>query len=253
MKKEKWKSIWKQEEEIAHVHGWDFSHLEGRYDEEKDLPWDYREIVNQYLMENTELLDYDTGGGEFLLSLGHPVEKTSATEGYPPNVELCRETLEAKGIRFRECSDPAKIPYPDESFDLIINRHGDFDAPELYRLLRHGGIFVTEQVGGENDRDLVELVLPGTPKPYPHLNLKEQRGEFEKAGFQILRGEEAYRPILFFDVGAFVWFAHVIEWEFPGFSVHRCMDNLLHMQEILEQDGKIEGTIHRYLIVARKP
>lgn len=47
--------------------------------------------------------------------------------------------------------------------------------------------------------------------------------------------------------------AHVIEWEFPEFSVHRCMDNLLHMQEILEQDGKIEGTIHRYLIVARKP
>ena len=34
---------WKAEEEIAHIHGWDFSHIEGRYMEEDDLPWDYRE------------------------------------------------------------------------------------------------------------------------------------------------------------------------------------------------------------------
>ena len=31
---------WKAEEEIAHIHGWDFSHSEGRYMEEDDLPWD---------------------------------------------------------------------------------------------------------------------------------------------------------------------------------------------------------------------
>ena len=29
---------WKAEEEIAHIHGWDFSHIEGRYMEEGDLP-----------------------------------------------------------------------------------------------------------------------------------------------------------------------------------------------------------------------
>lgn len=249
---EDWKSIWKQEEDLAHIHGWDFSHIEGRYEEEKDLPWSYREIVKQYLTEDAELLDYDTGGGEFLLSLGHPGQKTSATEGYPPNVELCRETLLPLGIHFKECQDPAKIPYPDESFDLIINRHGDFDAPELYRLLKSGGVFITEQVGGENDRDLVEQVLLGTPNPFPHLNLKEQRKAFEEAGFEILRAEEAYRPIIFYDIGAFVWFAHVIEWEFPGFSVEKCMGKLLEMQNTLERDGKIQGTIHRYLIVARK-
>ena len=30
---------------------------------------------------------------------------------------------------------------------------------------------LTEQVGGDNDRDLVERVLPGTEKPFPHMNL----------------------------------------------------------------------------------
>ena len=33
---------WKAEERIAHIHGWDFSHIAGRYTEEDDLPWDYR-------------------------------------------------------------------------------------------------------------------------------------------------------------------------------------------------------------------
>ena len=246
------KRIWKQEEDQAHIHGWDFSHIRGRYEEEHDLPWDYSALVRQYLRPDTMLLDYDTGGGEFLLSLGHPREKTAATEGYLPNVRLCEETLPPLGIAFQPCSDPAAIPFPDEAFDLIINRHGNFCPPELYRLLKPGGVFLTEQVGGDNDRDLVERVLPGTEKPYPHLYLSRQRQEFEAAGFHILRAEEAYRPILFYDVGAFVWFARIIEWEFPGFSVDRCFERLCALQEEVEREGKIQGAIHRYLIAARK-
>lgn len=252
MNKEELREIWKKEEMEAHIHGWDFSHIHGRYDEENDLPWDYETIVRHYLTDQVKLLDYDTGGGESLLSLHHPNENTAATEGFPPNVELCRKTLLPLGIDFRECSDPSAIPYKDASFDLMINRHGDFDAYEIHRLLKEKGLFITEQVGGDNDRDLVEMVLPGTEKPFPHLNLREQRQTFEKAGFQIIRAEEAYRPVVFYDVGAFVWFARIIEWEFPGFSVDRCFDSLLNMQEQIERDGKIQGTIHRYLIVAEK-
>lgn len=252
MERAELKAIWKQEEDQAHIHGWDFSHIRGRYEEEHDLPWDYPALVRQYLRSDAMLLDYDTGGGEFLLSLGHPYEKTAATEGYPPNVRLCQETLPPLGIAFRPCSDPAAIPFPSGTFDLIINRHGNFHPPELYRLLKPGGVFVTEQVGGDNDRDLVERVLPGTEKPYPHLYLSRQRREFEAAGFRILQAEEAYRPILFYDVGAFVWFARIIEWEFPGFSVDRCFERLRAMQEEVEREGSVQGTIHRYLIVAQK-
>ena len=92
---------WLEEERIAHIHGWDFSHLDGRYEEEGDLPWDYRNTVLRYLRPDSRLLDLDTGGGEFLLSLGHSHALTAATEAYPPNVALCRETLSPMGIDFR--------------------------------------------------------------------------------------------------------------------------------------------------------
>ncbi|MGN0651704.1 MAG: SAM-dependent methyltransferase [Gemmiger sp.] len=246
------KKIWKQEEAEAHIHGWDFSHIRGRYREEKDLPWKYERIVRSSLTPEMNLLDYDTGGGEFLLSLNHPYSKTAATEGYAPNVTLCREKLLPLGIDFKECSDPNHIPYSDTSFDRIINRHGEFYAPELFRLLRKGGLFITEQVGDENERDLVERVLPGTEKTFDGLNLKTQKKIFEDAGFTILQAEEAFRPIVFYDVGAFVWFAHIIEWEFPGFSIDRCFDRLLEMQKEIDENGFVQGTIHRYLIAAEK-
>lgn len=38
MRETELREIWKKEEQIAHIKGWDFSHIDGRYDEEKDLP-----------------------------------------------------------------------------------------------------------------------------------------------------------------------------------------------------------------------
>ena len=71
---------WEKEEAVARMVGWDFSHLAGRYIEETDLPWDYRSVVAEHLTATMKLLDIDTGGGEFLRTLGHPYELTAATE-----------------------------------------------------------------------------------------------------------------------------------------------------------------------------
>ena len=242
MTSEELRMIWEKEESIAQIKGWDFSHIHGRYEEENSLPWDYATIIHELLREDMKLLDYDTGGGEFLLSLHHPYRNTAATEGYPPNVQFCREKLLPLGIDLRECADASCVPFNDSSFDIIINRHGDFDPSEIRRMLKAGGFFITQQVGSRNDRELVDAVLPGLEKPLSHNNLKEQREAFEKAGFDIIKAEEAYCPISFFDV-----------WEFSGFSVKKCFDRLLQLQKIIETDGKIEGTTHRFLIVAQKP
>ena len=131
MPQDELKAIWKKEEEIAHIRGWDFSHIQERYEEENALPWNYDGIVRQYLKDEMKILDYDTGGGEYLLSLHHPYCNTCATEGYPPNVKLCQETLIPLGIDLRECNDASNIPYPSASFDMIINRHGDLMRRKL--------------------------------------------------------------------------------------------------------------------------
>ena len=244
---------WMAEEQAAHIHGWDFSHIEGRYTEEDDLPWDYRAVVLRYLTPDQKILDIDTGGGEFLLSLGHPCENTAATEAYPPNVTLCKDRLLPLGIDFRPADGCGILPFETESFDLVINRHGDFNETEIYRVLKPGGVFVTEQVGADNDRRLVELLLPGeTQLTFPEQYAAVIADKFRRAGFEILTEEECFRPIRFFDVGALVWFARIIQWEFPGFSVERCLEQLFSAQRRVEETGFVEGKIHRILLSTRK-
>ena len=133
-------TLWLHEEEIAHIRGWDFSHIWGKYEEERDLPWDYETMVRRYLGPDMRLLDIDTGGGEFLLSLGHPRKRLAATENYPPNVRLCREKLLPMGIDFREADGNGALPFDDQSFDMVINRHGNFNPGEIGRVLKPGGL-----------------------------------------------------------------------------------------------------------------
>jgi len=252
MTREELYAVWKAEERVAHIHGWDFSHISERYSEQDTLPWDYREVIRQSLRPDMKLLDIDTGGGEFLLSLQHPHENTAATENYPPNVRLCEEVLLPLGVDFRPGSGRGILPFGDDSFDLVINRHGDLNAEEIYRVLKPGGLFITQQVGAENDRELVELLCAPTEIPFPEQYLHLVSGKFADAGFQILRGQEAFRPIAFFDVGALVWFARIIQWEFPDFSVDTHLESLLKAQKMLDEQGSIQGQIHRFLLVAKK-
>lgn len=253
MNLEQLKEQWVHEESIAHIHGWNFSHIHGRYEESQNIPWNYDATVRKYLSYASKLLDIDTGGGEFLLSLNHLYKNTSATEGYPPNVALCKSTLLPLGINFQEAKKADCLPFGNNLFDIVINRHGNYDAQELFRILKPGGVFVTQQVGAENDRELVDLLLPDTQIPYPEQYLKKAIKKFERAGFEILKSQEAFPEIKFYDVGALVWFARIIEWEFPGFSVETCLNNLCKAQQILDSEGVIEASTHRFLLVALKP
>ena len=253
MDKNKLKEEWLKEEKMAHIHGWDFSHIYGRYSEEENLPWDFRTVINKYLKNNMKLLDMETGGGEFLLSLNHPKHNTSAIEGYQPNVELCKKVLLPLGIDFKEADGDEKLPFENEYFDIITNRHGAYNVTELKRVLKKDGIFVTQQVGAENDRELVEILLPkykDLPYAEHYLNIKQQ--EISEQGFEILESGETFQPIKFFDTGALVWFAKIIEWEFPNFSVESHLENLYKVQEIIEANGAVEGRIHRFYIVGKK-
>lgn len=243
---------WKTEECIAHIHGWDFSHIAGRYTEEDDLPWDYREVILRHLKSGMKMLDIDTGGGEFLLSLGHPYGNTAATENYPPNVQLCREVLLPLGVDFRPADGSGELPFDDGSFDLVLNRHGDFNAGEINRVLKPGGLFITQQVGAENERELVELLTDSKELPFPQQYLKIAKENFVRAGFSVVEEGESYNSIKFFDTGALVWFARIIQWEFPGFSVENNFSNIMKAHRIIENNGFVEGHTHRFMLVVQK-
>ncbi|MCI8501963.1 MAG: SAM-dependent methyltransferase [Oscillospiraceae bacterium] len=244
------KRIWKAEEERV-LQGWDFSCLDVRC-ESTPLPWDYREQVSAHLRPGSRLLDIATGGGEFLLSLGHPPRLTAVTEDYPPNAALCRERLVPLGITVSQTLDGGRLPFGDGSLDVVINRHGSFRAEEVFRVLSAGGVFITQQAGSENNRELSARLIKGFTPPFPDHNLEGCLDGLQQAGFTELQGEEAFPALRFYDVGALVCFAKAIVWEFPGFSVERDFGRLCACQEELERNGFLQSREHRFLILAKK-
>ena len=242
---------WLKEQEIAQIKGWDFSHIEEHHTQDA-LPWDYKEEILTYLKPEHRILDLDTGGGEFLLSLHHPFENTAATENYPPNVKLCAETLLPLGIDFKQADVKDQLPYADASFDIVLDRHGDFNAAEIYRVLKPGGYFITQQVGAENDRELVQALLGDIPLSFPQQYLHLTETAFEAASFTVVKTQEAYPMIRFTDIGALVWFAKIISWEFVGFEVEKCLPQLFALQDMLEKNGEVTAKTHRYMLIAQK-
>ncbi len=251
MNKDQLRKLWAEEVQRSFC-GWDFSSLAGRC-ASSPLPWDYRTWVDRWRAPQTTLLDMGTGGGEFLLSLAHPPHRTFVTEGYAPNLALCQQKLAPLGITVREIRSADAIPYPDGFFDLVINRHESFSPAEVARVLRPGGHFVTQQVGGQNNLDLARRLLPHHQPLYPDHHLDTFSKAAVDAGLEIIVGEEFFPMVQYYDVGALVFMASILTWEFPDFSIDACFEELLTLHEELAQTGIITGIEHRFLIVAQKP
>lgn len=239
-------------EEIHAFKGWDFSYLNGRWESEQ-LPWDYKEILLSYINKNLTLLDMGTGGGEFLLGLNHPYIKTSVTEGYQPNILLCKSKLEPLGIKVYPIKDDDLLTsIPDNSFDIVINRHESYNESEVKRVLKDNGIFITQQVGAYNNKDLALFFDDNHSDQFPKMTLEQSINRLDNEGFEIILKNEFYPELKFYDLGAVAFFAKIIEWEFLNFSVENTFDKFLILQKELLDKGYIKSTEHRFIVVAKK-
>lgn len=95
-------------------------------------------------------------------------------------------------------------------------------------------------------------MIPGFVPQYPHHTLANNRRLLEEAGLVIREAKEHFSPIRFFDVGALVYFAKILPWEFPGFTVDGCLETLFRLEAQRRRDGFLEGTEHRFLLLAEK-
>ena len=231
--------------------GWDFGYVSNRMIE-RQVSWDYRQIVLSRIRGATSLLDMDTGGGEFLSSLQPLPPITYATEGYAPNLPVARARLEKLGVQVVDMSATARLPFRDNFFDLVINRHGSFLASEIYRILKPGKSFITQQVGGRNCIKLNEMLQDQVDFPYSYWTLDYAVRELEQSNLRILDQKEEYPPVEFRDIGAVVFYLKAISWQVSDFSVEKYYEELANMHNIIQETGTFVITEHRFYIEAQK-
>ncbi|WP_344211786.1 SAM-dependent methyltransferase [Kribbella sancticallisti] len=235
----------------ASFSGWDFGWL-GYRAVSADLSWSYDRLARSALEQATRVLDIDTGGGELLASLAPLPEATIATEGYEPNVPLAQCRLAALGVDVRRHGVLDPLPVEDDAVDLVLNRHGRLEAPELARVLRTGGVLVTQQVGSRNHADLNEA-LGAPPVMLAAANHCEGAvNALHEQGFEILEAAEEWPEFVFLDVGAIVFHLRAIPWQIPDFDVDKYEPALRALDQRIRTEGPFVAHNHRYLIRARR-
>ena len=233
--------------------GWDFSYLEGRIAGERE-PWSYMDRAGGLMRGASSVIDLDTGGGERLLRLReHWPARVVATEDYAPNFELARERLSPLGVEVvrTAVSDAGPMPFGAGEFDLVLNRHAEFNPSEVERVLSPGGTFLTQQVHGLWLWDLLEafdtaLLLPlNSPKKYVP--------ELEAAGLVMTAAEEWEGRMVFADVGAIVYYLKAVPWEVPEFTVETHLKYLFALQQRVDSGEELGFHAARFLLEASKP
>jgi SAM-dependent methyltransferase len=245
-------AAWQQEEQAPFA-GWDFSHLQGRVSEDPPQ-WSYMARAADLLRHATAMLDLATGGGERLLEL-HPhwPPTVAATEGYAPNFALAQQRLAPLGVTVVavESDELTPLPFAEGSFDLILNRHGGFNAGEIARLLTPGGVFYTQQVHGLWAEDL--LAHFGAHPQWPYATPAYFGAKLQAAGLHLTDSQEFAGKLRFADVGAVVYYLKAAPWLVPGFSVATHLTALFALQDRLDAGAELAFTTRLYTLAARKP
>jgi len=248
---------WLRSEYEQPFEGWDFSYLKGRRLEIGFDFWDYASTAAAAVRTSRVVLDQETGGGKRFKKILERCAfegRACATEGYPPNVSVARKRLEALGVEVHEVSDPGKLPFGDETFDLLLNRHGMCTFVEEFRVLKPGGALITEQVGNGTNHEIHQLLGVPLPQSNELGNLSGARSAAEKAGFAVVNAAEAYPLTQYTDVGALVYYLKCISWQISDFSVERFSDKLLELHRKVREEGRaIDVCFHLYLLVLQKP
>ncbi len=232
--------------------GWDFSLMHDRW--QQDPPtWDYPMLARQRMRGVQCMLDQDTGGGELLASLAPLPTFTFATESYPPNIPVARGRLKPLGVHLVSQYRQDALPFGDDTLDLVLNRHGSYVVPELRRILKPGGVFLTQQVGGRDNLRLNELLQDVVEYPYRDWTLDKMVAQLRHAGLEIVQAQECFPENVFQDIGAVVFYLRIIAWQIEDFTVEKYREKLYAIHQHIQRDGGLVTHSHRVLVEARKP
>lgn len=164
-------------------------------------------------------------------------EVTSQADG--PVLDMTGEDVES-----------SRLPHPDGEFAVVLNQHLTYDPTEVRRVLREGGVFLTEQTGGLDGLAINEALEAPLPSGFSDWALSTARTGLEQAGLRIENGRTAFPERLFHDVGALVYFLRTVPTQVPDFSVENYDKELRLLHDQMSAGEPFRDRAVRFLIEA---
>jgi SAM-dependent methyltransferase len=230
--------------------GWDLSSI-GMRELGGPPPWDYEAEARELLGSAHRAVDLGTGGGEVLLRIaGNSRASVVATEQWGPNARLAHSRLRAHGIPLVWCeAESTRMPFADDAFDLVLDRHEALEPTEVARILAPGGTVLTQQVTSRTMPELHQYIPRATTFPDHDKSYAES---FRNMGFAVNFRRYDYR-VSFPDLAALVRFLVIAPWTVPEFDLGRDLEALRAIERDLTTDDGIVFSDGRYILRAVKP
>lgn len=246
--------------EVSPRHGWDFSAMREARD---PVPWDYVDIVRAYLWPEAAVLDVGTGGGERFLSLADAFGRGLGTDASAAMIADARENLgrlaEAGDDRAGRVSFevmPAQaLALPAAGFDVVLNRHAPLSVGEIARVLRPGGLFITQQVGARNSHNICAVFGCTVGGPYlaaPGLDHVALASAFRAHGFQVVCAAEYDVRWWIRDAASLLFWMQALPLP-ENFDIERHWRQVQYILARYTTDQGILTNEHRELLIVRKP
>ncbi|THE11624.1 class I SAM-dependent methyltransferase [Bacillus timonensis] len=170
-------------DKVGKINGWDFSKLQVTTE---GVKWDFYEEVTKKCKSTDILLDVGTGGGENVLRIASSLLFLVGIDLSSGMMETAQSNLknsEVLNVRFSQMSSD-NLQFPAGFFDVISSRHAPYVSTEIAKVLKSGGIFLTQQVS-EADKLNLKTAF-GRGQNYGEVDgaLKERHlKELKEAGF----------------------------------------------------------------------
>ena len=234
--------------------GWSFDDLRvtrvepSPYPDGRDTPWDYVALARERAAGAERVVDLGTGGGEVYSRIVAGLSaRFIASEEWHVNAPVARDRLRPLGVDVVNASSE-RTPWADASFDVVLSRHEAIVPADIARILRAGGVFLTQQVAKENWAELDAFFPERTVFPD---HLVEYARDFEAAGLAVTTDHCTWRAA-YPTLGEVAFMLLISPWEFPGFDPVRDIDRLIDLEDAHGTAQGIVLTQARYLLEARK-
>lgn len=241
--------------EIKKLNGWDFSQVKVKTVGEK---WDFYKLVRSYSNPfKSVVLDIGTGGGEKFLAISLFIKKGI---GFDVSLEMIKTAKENKirknivNIDFIVADTEKNHPFENEIFDIVSCRQAKFNAQEIYRVIKKGGIFFTQQVD-EADKSNIKKVF-GRGQGWGRKNenlMNECIRKLKEAGFKKLKAK-TYNATEYYKTPEDILFILANTPIIPGFDIDNSNDKEKFEKFITENSSPegIKTNSYRFLIIAEK-
>ncbi len=245
---------------VAGRRGWDFSRLR---DVRDPVPWEYEEVVQHYLDPASHVLDLGTGGGERFLTLAPSFGTGVGTDIDPDMIRVAQGNQPASLLRKVSFMVMAAgdLAFPAASFDVVLARQAPISVLEVMRVLKPGGFFVTQQVGGRNTQNIFETFGWVSNGAYwesywrehdlPSLNLTSLREAFGNEGGHVVAWGEYDVGYAFLDVESLIFWLKAVPLP-ESFDIERHEDQLRSFIERHRTAKGIATNEHRELLIVQK-